>query len=165
VASTACPGCELVLPAPLAPVAVAPAGSSPACWAVRLEVAAFGLEHPTLLGEHQLLVDAYGAQHAQPGSIRLPYSLVGLHLALEAGWAGLAVRALHGRMGKPRPDWPAFLRPALVGMTTVLGVAEAGARAGSEAGHRAALHTWAAEVWSAYAGQHPAVRALAARFR
>lgn len=159
-----CAGCGVVLATPDAPLD-APVGSSAACWGVQLEVAAFEAEHPSLLAGHQLLVDAYGAQHAPPGSIRLPYSLVGLHLAIEEGWTGLAVRALHGRMGKPRPDWPALLRPASVGDRTILDVAVRGARAESEAGHTAALSAWAGDVWSAYAGQHEAIRTLTDRFR
>jgi hypothetical protein len=160
---TRCPGCGLGLPAPAAPTGTAPAGSSAACWSAYLEVAAFEAEHPQLQADHQLLVDAYGTQHAPAGSIRLPYSLVGLQLTLEEGWPGLAVRDLHGRMGKPRPDWPAFERPPFPGARTILDVAEAGARAGSEQGHVAALRAWATDVWSAYADQHPAVRTLTAR--
>ena len=159
-----CPGCGLALAAPTAPTGIAPPGSSEGCWSVLLEVSAFEAEHVGLSAGHQLLVDAYGAQHAQPGSIRLPYSLVGLLLALEEDWPGPAVRALHGRMGRPRPDWPALARPRLRGGRTILDVAAAGARAGSEAGHESELRTWAAEVWAAWSAQHEQVRALAARF-
>ena len=140
----------------------APAGSSAACWSVQLEVAAFEADRPVLLAGHQLLVDAYGAQHAGRGSIRLPYSLVGLHLALDRGWTGIAVRALHGRMGKPRPDWPAFERPPFRGRT-ILDVATAGARSGSLPGHEASVLAWAEDVWAAWSTEHDAVAALAAR--
>ena len=138
-------------------------GTSAACWSVQLEVAGFEAEHPAVRTSHQLLVDAYGAQHAAPGSIRLPYSLVGLQLTLDHGWTGEAVRLLHGRLGKPRPDWPAFVRPERAGTRTVLDVAEAGARTGSEHGHTDALHVWATDVWSAWSDQHAAVAALVAR--
>jgi hypothetical protein len=158
-----CPGCGLALAQPDADVGE-PAGSSAACWSVHLEVAAFEVDHPVLLAGHQLLVDAYGAQHAGPGSIRLPYSLVGLQLALDHGWTGPAVRALHGRMGKPRPDWPTFERPPSRGAGTILDVATAGARSGSLAGHEASLRAWAEGVWSAWSSQRAAVTALAARF-
>jgi hypothetical protein len=163
VVDQACPGCGLVLPPPEPDMGAAP-GTSAGCWSVQLEVAGFEADHPAVRASHQLLVDAYGAQHAAPGSIRLPYSLVGLQLTLDHGWTGEAVRLLHSRMGKPRPDWPAFERPEHVGTRTVLDVAEAGARSGSERGHTAALHDWATDVWRAWSAQHAAVAALAARF-
>jgi hypothetical protein len=159
-----CPGCGLVLPQ-IDGFGDERTAASPECWAVYLEVAAFESEHPALFADHQLLVDAYGAQHARgPGSIRLPYSLVGLHLALDGGWTGLAVRSLHGRMSTPQADWPRFQRPADLGGRTILGVAERGARAASPSGHEAALRTWAADVWAAWAPAHEAVRDLAHRF-
>ncbi len=164
-ASDVCPGCGLVLPPPAAPTGTAPPGAAAGCWSVLLEVSAFESEHPALLAGHQLLVDAYGAQHAPVDSIRLPYSLVGLLLALEEDWSGAAVRALHGRMGKPQPHWPAFTRPPTLGERTILDVVEAGARAASEPGHEAGLRSWAADVWTAWSDQRDEVRRLAARFR
>jgi hypothetical protein len=163
VSDGACPGCGLVLPL-LDDVLQPPAGSSASCWCVSLEVAGFEAEHPELLALHQLLVDAYGAQHAGRGSIRLPYSLVGLHLALDRRWSGTAVRTLHGRMGKPRADWPAFERPGALGNRTILDVAEAGARPGSVDGHRRALHEWARSVWEAWSPAREATGALTDRF-
>jgi hypothetical protein len=69
------------------------------------EVEGFELAHPELAGRfHQLTVDAYGAQHSggDGRGIRIAYSLVGLHLALERGWSGVAVRTAHHGMGRRR---------------------------------------------------------------
>jgi Family of unknown function (DUF5946) len=74
------------------------------------DVCGFELEHVARLGGlHQLMVDAYGAQHAGADgrAIRVAYSLVGPHLALERGRSGVEVREAHRRMG-PRisaPGW------------------------------------------------------------
>ena len=139
--------------------------ASAACRAVFDEVIGFEFQHPGLMRLHQLSVDAYGAQHgggdAKP--IRLAYSLVGLHLALDLGLTGDEVRAAHQRMGKPDPTWPRFAVPDAVGATTALDVAEAGARRNSVAGHETAVPAWAVDAWTAWAAQREAVAALARR--
>ncbi len=162
---TLCPGCGLRLPATglsWDPKLFA----SPECWQVYGEVAGCELAHPELVGRfHQLTVDTYGAQHSggDGRGIRIAYSLVGLHLALDRGWSGLAVREAHQGMGRPQPSWPAFLRPAAVGTLTVLEVGLAGARAGSVAGHAATVQRWAAAVWADWAPRHAEVAALGVR--
>jgi Family of unknown function (DUF5946) len=130
------------------------------------EVEGFELAHPQLVARfHQLTVDAYGAQHSggDGRGIRIAYSLVGLHLALDRGWSGVAVRTAHQGMGRPQASWPAFTSPAGVGELTVLDVAEAGARAGSVAGHAEAVQRWAAAVWAAWSPRRAEVAALTDR--
>jgi hypothetical protein len=97
--SSVCPGCGLELPLgevlPLDPRI----GASAECYWLSLHVAAFELSHQALLGRfRQLTVAAYGAQHpGDPGKpIRLGYSLVGLHLALDRGFSGVQVGSPHG---------------------------------------------------------------------
>jgi hypothetical protein len=151
-----CPGCGVVVP-PTA-LAIDPQGNaSAACTAVFAEVAGFEFQHPVMLRYHQLSVDAYGAQHGGgPGSpIRLAYSLAGLWLALEHGFAGDEVRAIHQRMGKPTPDWPAFVPPSRWTGTTVLDVAEEGVRRHSDTGHAAATRRWAEDVWADWLRERP----------
>jgi hypothetical protein len=164
-AASLCPGCGLSLPATglsWDPKLFA----SPECWQLYGEVAGFELAHPDLVARfHQLAVDTYGAQHTggDGRGIRIAYSLVGLHLALDRGWTGLAVRTLHQRMGRPQPTWPAFAKPPRRKTQTVLDVALAGARADSVAGHAAAVQRWAAAVWAEWAPVHAEVAALAAQ--
>jgi uncharacterized protein DUF5946 len=162
---TVCPGCGLRLPAgglSWDPKLFA----SPECWQVHGEVEGFELAHAQLVARfHQLTVDAYGAQHSggDGRGIRIAYSLVGLHLALDRGWSGVAVREAHQRMGRPQPSWPAFVRPSDVGSLTVLDVALAGTRAGSVSGHADAVQRWAAAVWAAWAPRHAEVASLTDR--
>lgn len=94
-----CRGCGLRLPA-RAVVGDHRVNASPECAQVYAEVAGFALEHLPLLRLHQLTVDTYGAQHGGGAAppIRLAYSLVGLHLAVEPGLTGEEVRAAHQRM-------------------------------------------------------------------
>lgn len=179
----ACPGCGLVSDEP----GVEPdrkVWASAACWGLHAELAGFELLHMAPLGRfHQLTVDAYGAQHPDPDGtgLRLAYSLVGLCLALERGWTGVAVRDLHGRMGRRQPWWPAFHRPAppdpaarpkgrrapaaeaSAPEATVAGVVLAGARSGSVEGHAEAVQAWARAVWACWSPEHAAIRAFADR--
>ncbi|HVQ95315.1 MAG TPA: DUF5946 family protein [Mycobacteriales bacterium] len=161
---TVCPGCAVRLPAVHSELD-RPLNASPACRQCNAEVVGFELRHPALIGRfHQLTVDTYGAQHggAPTGRIYLGYSLVGLDLALERGTAGVEVRDIHQRMGRPDGTWPEFTPPPPAALT-VLHVAEAGVRAGSVDGHARAMDEWAAAVWRSWAEQHDAVRALTDR--
>lgn len=139
--------------------------ASPECLQVCAAVSGFAFQHPPILRLHQLTVDTYGAQHGGGNStpIRLAYSLVGLHLALEHLLPGDQVRAAHQRMGKPDSTWPAFTPPENVGPVTVLAVAEQGVMAGSVSGHAAAVEVWAQHVWRSWTDQHAATADLARR--
>ncbi len=161
--TTVCPGCGLRLPVAEEPLAPPPVGASPECYALSLEVAAFELDHQALLGaHHQMMVDAYGAQHPGPPEkpIRLGYSLVGLYLAFERGRTGLEVRDAHMRMGKPDARWPVFVRPPGFASVTIADVSDAGARVGSPHGHIEVLQLWAHAVWEWWSPAHEDVAHL-----
>ena len=83
---TTCPGCGLRAHTGSG-IPTGRLNASADCEAIYGEVIGFASEHLELLRLHQLTVDAYGAQHPGPPTkpIRLAYSLVGLHLALELG--------------------------------------------------------------------------------
>ena len=169
-AVSVCHGCGLALPS-RGRTSDPRLNASPECWEVQAEVVGFELGHVVQLGRfHQLMVDAYGAQHAPRDApergvpnIRVAYSLVGLFLAIEGGLGGPEVRAAHQRLGKPNKSWPAFARPSDVGAVTVLHVAKAGVRAESVPGHAHSVQRWARSVWHAWSGQHGDVAALTAR--
>lgn len=110
---------------------------------------------PQLGRFHQLTVDAYGAQHAGAPTppISTAFGLLGLYLALDRGWGGLAVRAAHGYLAQRHRSWPTFEPPSDRGPLTVQHVAEAQ----SPEAHGERVLAWAASVWSAWADQHTAV--------
>ena len=161
---TTCPGCGLRLPARNG-LSAPRVNASAECLDVNAEVAGFAYLHLPLMRLHQLTVDAYGAQHGGGDfpTIRLAYSLVGLHLAFDHQLTGDQVRAAHQRMGKPAPDWPQFTPPEDVGAVTVMTVAEQGVMADSAAGHAAAVRHWAHEVWCGWDHQHQEVADLTER--
>lgn len=153
-----CPGCGLVLPAAPRTDVVQSINSSDECATVRSEILGFQFEHPVMLRYHQMIVDAYGAQHGGGPTppIRVAYGLAGLWLAIEHGFSGEDVRAVHRRMGHPQHDWPAFVPPAApVGWATIDEVADAGVRAGSQAGHARAVRGWAESVWDTWVREVP----------
>ena len=163
MASSACPGCGLVLPDADRPLTER-INASAACRLVHDRVGAFEADHLALARFRQLRVDAYGAQHAGPPTpaIRVAYGLVGLHLALDRGVSGSGVRTAHSRMGRPRPDWPRF-EAAPRADVTIADVAAAGVEAGSGTGHAEALLRWAASVWASWSSSHDEVAALTGR--
>lgn len=161
---TSCPGCGLQLPTG-AVEGDHRVNASAECVQVYAEIVGFACQHLALLRLHQLTVDTYGAQHgggtAPP--IRLAYSLVGLHLALDCGLTGDEVRAAHQRMGKPNPSWPDFPPPPHAGAVTVMEVAREGLMVNAEAGHQAGVRRWADAVWIAWRPEHDRVVRLTRR--
>ena len=153
-----CPGCGVVLPGsdePWEPRLLA----SEACHELYGEVAGYETQHLLELGRwHQLLVDAYAAQHAGERTplIGTAFALIGLHLAIDRGWDGRQVRDAHQRLAAASKVWPRFELPARRGNLTIFDLAMA--RTPQE--HVERLRAWAAAVWEAWVGAHDPVRAL-----
>jgi uncharacterized protein DUF5946 len=153
-----CPGCGVVLPGSDADLPPRP-NASAACWHLYGEVIGYEASHLAELGRyHQMMVDAYAAQHAGPGAaaIGVAFALIGLRLALDEGWRGEQVRDAHQNLGSHFKDWPAFERPPKTGDLTVFDVA----MAGSPKEHAAVIQAWAADVWTAWRSRHADVTAL-----
>jgi hypothetical protein len=115
------------------------------------------LGHLALLGGlHQLTVDAYAAQHVGPQvpAVGVAFALIGLHLALDEGWTGAAVRAAHQHLAAHPSGWPRFSAPRTPGWLTVADVA--GSPSPEEHARRA--RSWAASVWQAWSADHQRVR-------
>jgi hypothetical protein len=155
-----CPGCGVVLPGSASlwdPRSLA----SEACHTLYGEVAGYESQHLAQLGRwHQLLVDTYAAQHAseRTPAIGTAFALIGLQLALDDRWDGLAVRDAHQRLAAAFKTWPRFEAPASRGVRTVFDLA----MAASPEEHVERLGAWAADVWGAWSASHEAVRALIA---
>lgn len=164
--ATICPGCGVQLEAIEGLSADPAVNASPECRQLDTDVTGFELGQAWLATRcHQMTVDAYGAQHAGDPTrpIRLAYSLVGLHLALDLGLSGAQVRAAHSRMGRPDASWPPFARPAGKAAKSIADVAHAGVQAGSAEGHATAVLAWARAVWAWWEPAHADVEAMARR--
>ena len=155
-----CPGCGVELPGSSEPWDPRALASDP-CHALYGEVSGFESQHVVELGRwHQLLVDTYAAQHAGERTplIGTAFALIGLHLAVEEGWDGLAVRVAHQELGRRYREWPPFPAPERRGSMTVLDLA----LASTPEEHVERLRAWATDVWAAWADSHAAVAVLIA---
>ena len=134
--------------------------ASPACWGRRTDVLAFEFQHLAQVGRlHQLAVDAYGAQHGgdQTPAISVPFALIGLHLALDLGWSGNAVRGAHKYLADRSSAWPAFAVPEGPAWMTVADVAVAA----TPEDYSRLVKEWAVSVWAAWAHERDGVQAWA----
>ncbi len=130
--------------------------ASPSCWAAFGQVLAADYASRDRMRFHQLVVDAYAAQHPGEGRREQAQSL-GLHLMtlclfLECGVDPALGTELHQRMIR-RPTFHP-LRPSGTSRLTVLHMPVEGS-AGTA---RAAAYEWGQAVWDLYAHEHPTVR-------
>jgi uncharacterized protein DUF5946 len=153
-----CPGCGVAMPGSAEPWDPRSTASE-ACHQLYGEVVGYELQHVAELGNwHQLLADAYAAQHAArtTPAISVAFALIGLCLALVDGWGGIQVRDAHQRLATAYHDWPTFSVPTHRGDLTIVDVA----LAASPAEHVERLRAWAASVWAAWSGEHERVERL-----
>ena len=152
-----CPGCGLTAPAfdgPTHPYMV----SSPACWAAFGELVAADYSSPERMAWHQVVVDAYAAQHPGNGDDRRQVQSVGLHLMtlclfLEHDTDPSLGSELHNRMIR-RPAFHRLERSG-PGALTVMHVPTTGPADTA----RHAAYEWGADVWQTYTDAHTTVHA------
>ena len=122
------------------------------------ELAFYTLAHPDPGFIHQLLVDAYTAQHADvlTKPIAVTFALVGLYLVVERNFTGKQVQRVHMQLARTRRVWPPFSLPGERGAITVADVAAV--PPGEE--RDTAIHQWCAVVWEAWRGSREGIAAL-----
>ncbi len=155
----ACPGCGVSAPS---------AGGAPpvehhasaGCYALYCQLLARDYANPEYYRlAHQIVVDAYAAQHAGGTSRReiqtVALCLMTLGLFVEDGVPPADGPALHKRMVTPRPDFTWLQPPALDGLMTVADLLPA---ATAEEHAYLALR-WGTQVWQAWKPHHATIRA------
>lgn len=152
-----CPGCGLWLPT-VNGASHPRYNASRECWQLYGELSDYTLTRADDEFIHQHAVDAYAAQHATPTApaIGAAFALVGLYLTIERGFTGRQVQRAHQLLATRSKSWPRFTSSASAGRRTVADVL----REAPGAARDAALHQWAAAVWSAWTPAHPRVAAL-----
>jgi hypothetical protein len=123
--------------------------SQPADQAAYDELSYYTLSHPDPSFIHQLIVDAYAAQHADETSkpIYLAFALAGLYLHNVKNYSGKEVQRAHMRLARHKDTIPIFEeRPAFRGSVTVADVL--GTPAGSDRDE--AIERWSAATWAAW---------------
>jgi hypothetical protein len=122
------------------------------------ELTIYSLMHGDPSFIHQLVVDAYAAQHVTPSSKRIgvAFALIGLYLHIERGNTGREVQRAHIRLARKRKEWPVFDPPGERGTLTSVDVMR------SPPGPRRdqAIEAWCASVWQAWHASHGRVAAL-----
>ena len=137
-------------------------GASAQCLAVRDELSFYTLGHGGAYFIHQLLVDAYAAQHATATSkpITTAFALIGLFLFAERGFTGREVQRAHMALARRRRNWPQFEPPQSRGTLTVAHVVAVPPGEGRDA----MLKLWAESVWAAWGKDHARVAELVRRW-
>src|SRR5262249_17915340 len=125
------------------------------------EVYAYTMGRPGFILQH--VVDAFAVQTAGAGSklIGVVFGLVGLYLHVEKQFSGRQVQKAHMVLGQRKRDWPMMALPEDRGRVTVEEVLAA--TAGPERDR--AIEEWCQSVWSACAGNRPAITALLAEYQ
>lgn len=162
-AATTCPGCGLV--------AIDPGGPAPeehlasaACFAAYGQVLARSYTDPAYWRVHQMVVDAYAAQHARGTARRqvqtvalclMTLCLMTLCLFVEDDVEITEGPALHKAMVAHRPDFTWLAPPPRPGLLTVADVLTAE----SPVEHCRLVREWGGQVWQAWAPHHATIRA------
>lgn len=97
---------------------------------------------------HQLIVDAYAAQHAKPSDkpIKITFALIGLYLFSEKGYTGKQVQLAHMQLGEVKREYQKFSLPKNRGNITVADVLNI--KAGKDRDQ--IIKAWAKSTWQAF---------------
>lgn len=154
--STACPGCGVRV-ANLDTDLDADFNATRACRNLCFEVSSHTLVMRDRYFIHQLVVDAYAAQHTGPRvkPIATAFALIGLYLVWERGYSGKQVQNAHMHLGRRWKEWPRFPEPSARAKLTVQDVARA---PGSL--KEAAIKDWSQAVWDTWKGEVSTVAKL-----
>jgi len=112
---------------------------------------------------HQLVVDAWAAQHATAESkpISPVFALIGLYLHLEHGYTGRQVQLAHMKLAKNRKLWPRLTPPIERGRITVNEPFRAlGDAVRDEAAVEQAIGRWCVSVWESWKISQDTIREL-----
>lgn len=156
--SVTCPGCNLKLPSK---GIKAPAGynASGECYELYQQLSYYTLSQPYAGFIHQLIVDAYGAQHCGPDTknIRTTFSLVGLCLVTEHNFTGRQVQKVH--MMLPKQQWPILTPPPYGANISVRDVLAA-----NDTEKETVIKQWVKSVWDSWHSYHNYIRELIAPY-
>lgn len=151
-----CPGCGLALESASSGMDTA-FNASRACRELYLTtIYTLSLEREEYF-IHQIVVDAYAAQHASSKMkpITVTFALIGLYLVFEKGYTGRQAQLAHMQLGKHRVAWPRFNAPEGKATLTVRDVLQSG-----EPNYQAMIKKWGKSVWDVWKPEHGRVAAL-----
>ncbi len=149
-----CPGCGLTLSAKDAEMDKE-FNASHACRELVYKVSYYSLSLQDEYFIHQLVVDAYAAQHTKSSNrpITIFFPLVGLYLVNERGFSGKQVQNVHVTFAKKWREWPLFEAPRGKASLTVSDVLHAPLYKRPEM-----IKKWVAAVWDIWKPQHEKIK-------
>lgn len=110
---------------------------------------------------HQLIVDAYAAQHSGKGvkPITTTFALVGLFLVNERNYTGKQVQLAHMAITKKSKTWPHFPAPKEKEWLTVQDVTQS-----PDAEKQEMIKKWSRSVWNVWKPQHEEIASLLKKY-
>ncbi len=144
-----CPGCKLKLKNENL-LTSERFNASGECFKLFTNLCGFTLSNNDEQFIHQLIVDAYGAQHAGgcTKNITVIFALIGLCLVVEYNYTGRQVQLVH--MKVPKQKWPPLELPYKKALITVKDVLEAPTYLQKEI----LIYKWVRSVLDSWAEQH-----------
>jgi hypothetical protein len=132
--------------------------ASPECWVIFEEVLAVSSSDAVYGPVHQLVIDAYAAQHAggRHPDRSVVVHLAGLYAAIELQMLFMDVPPLLQRLATGVKSWPHLVPPRFPSPLTILEVA----LAEGPADHRTRAETWAGSVWASWVDHHEEIARL-----
>jgi len=106
---------------------------------------------------HQLVVDAYAAQHAGPfvKPISTAFALIGLYLVIEHNYTGKEVQKVHKQLAELSKDWPQFILPTEKAEVTIKDITDS-----PDAQKNKMIQNWARSVWKVWSSEHRNIKLL-----
>jgi hypothetical protein len=155
-----CPGCGLKLES-IQQGLDERYNASKACWQLYLDLSVFTISLADTYFIHQIIVDAYGAQHSGPHvkPITTAFALIGLYLVFERGHTGKEAQLAHMELGKKRQEWPRFTPPTEQSLLTVRDVLLS-----PEEKRKDMIMKWGKSVWDLWKPEHKRVGDLIEKY-
>ncbi len=110
---------------------------------------------------HQLIVDAYAAQHSgtKVKPIATIFALFGLYLVHERNYTGRQVQLAHIELANKSKTWPRFSQPKEKNWITVFDVAET-----PDDRKQEMIMKWSASVWNIWKYEQKKIEALLGKY-
>lgn len=110
---------------------------------------------------HQLIVDAYAAQHSsrQMPHITVTFALIGLYLVCNHGYTGKQAQRAHMILAHKTKSWPQFLPDDRKAELTVVDVIDC-----SDNMKKEMIMKWAKAVWDSWKPEHQRVAQLVDKY-
>jgi len=150
-----CPGCRLLFKSENL-LSSERFNASGECYKLFNKLSAYTLSNSDERFIHQLIVDAYGAQHAGgcTKNITVIFALIGLCLVIEHNYTGRQVQLFHMKI--PKQHWPYLEPPKSSASIKINDVVNAKTNIQKEL----LIRKWVNAVWNSWVEQHKYIRRI-----